>query len=354
MIFPNNFKAEYQSIQEEIKSKAIEVLESGWYIMGRELEAFEEEFADYIGVKHCIGVANGLEGLFLSLKALDIKNGDEVIVPSNTYIATVLAVSQVGATPVFVEPNIQTHNIDPNLIEAKITSKTKAILPVHLYGLCADMIAIKAIAEKHNLFIVEDVAQAHGSKIGDKYAGSFGDTGAFSFYPTKNLGAYGDGGAITTNDDVLAKKIRLLRNYGSAKKYHNDIIGYNSRLDEMQAAFLRVKLTYLDRWNDLRRKSAAELKNQFSDRKWKWQSSPDNYHHTYHQLIACTENRDGVVDQLEKEGFKCIIHYPIPPYHSEAYKQAFSGHIYPLADKIAKSIFSLPLHGFMWKEKNRV
>lgn len=349
MIFPNNFKAEYQSIQEEIKAKAIEVLESGWYIMGKELEAFEEEFAHYLGVKHCIGVANGLEALFLSLKALDIKAGDEVIVPSNTYIATVLAVSQVGATPVFVEPNINTHNIDPNRIEAKITPKTKAILPVHLYGLCADMIAINTIAKKHNLAIVEDVAQAHGSQIGGKYAGTFGNAGAFSFYPTKNLGAYGDGGAITTDDDILANKLRLLRNYGSAKKYHNDIIGYNSRLDEIQAAFLRVKLKYLDDWNDLRRKSAEELKRQFSQRNWTWQATPENYHHTYHQLIACTEDRDGVVSQLEKEGYKCIIHYPIPPYQSDAYEGKYAKQTFPIADQIANSIFSLPLHGFMWE-----
>ena len=351
MILPNNFKAEYQSIQEEVKAKAIEVLESGWYIMGNELESFEEEFADYIGVKHCVGVANGLEALFLSLKALGITSGDEVIVPSNTYIATVLAISQVGATPVFVEPNIETHNIDPNLIEAKITPRTNAILPVHLYGLCADMIAIKAIAEKHNLVIVEDAAQAHGSKIGDQCAGTFGNTGAFSFYPTKNLGAYGDGGAITTNGDALAKKIRLLRNYGSAKKYHNDIVGYNSRLDEMQAAFLRIKLKHLDSWNDLRRKSALELKSQFSDQQWNWQASPDNFHHIYHQLIACSAERDQTIDRLEKNGLKCLIHYPIPPYKSDAYNKMYSGHSYPIADNIAQTIFSLPLHGYMWEAK---
>ena len=353
MILPNNFKAEYESIQEEIKERAIKVLESGWYIMGKELEAFEEEFAAYIGVKHCIGVANGLEALFLSLKAMDIKQGDEVIVPSNTYIATVLAISQVGARPVFVEPNIQTHNIDPMLIAAKITTKTKAILPVHLYGLCSEMIAINKIAKKHKLYVLEDVAQAHGSKIGEIKAGSFGNIGAFSFYPTKNLGAYGDGGAITTSDDELAKKIRLLRNYGSSKKYFNDIIGYNSRLDEIQAAFLRVKLKHLDKWNDLRRKTASQLKEHFSDRNWEWQAQPKEYTHTFHQLIACSSNRDEVVEKLEKENYKCLIHYPIPTYKSDAYKNDFIGHSYPLADKIAKTIFSLPLHGAMWK-KNKL
>lgn len=349
MILPNNFKKEYQSIAEEIKAKAIEVFESGWYIMGNELQAFEEEFASYIGVKHCIGVANGLEALFIALKALGIKEGDEVIVPSNTYIATVLAVSQVGATPVFVEPNITTHNIDPSLLEAKITNRTKAILPVHLYGLCANMIEIKAIAEKHNLKIVEDVAQAHGSSINGKKAGSFGNFGAFSFYPTKNLGAYGDGGALTTNDDELAKQVRLLRNYGSSKKYYNDIIGYNSRLDELQAGLLRVKLRYLDDWNNLRIKSAAKLKEEFSDKEWIWQDSPDGYTHTFHQLIACSQNRDEDMETLDNLGYKCIIHYPIPPYKSDAYKQQFIGKTFAIADKIANEIFSLPLHGYMWE-----
>lgn len=351
MILPNNFKAEYNSIQEEIKAKAIEVLESGWYILGNELESFEEEFADYIGVKHCIGVGNGLDALFLSLKSLGITKGDEVIVPSNTYIATVLAVSQVGAKPVFVEPEVDSHNLNPKLIEAKITSQTKAILPVHLYGLCANMPAIIEVAERHKLYIVEDVAQAHGSKIDNQKAGSFGNTGAFSFYPTKNLGAYGDGGAITTNDSELAKEIKLLRNYGSSKKYYNDIIGYNSRLDEMHAAFLRVKLTYLDSWNELRIDSAKELKNQFSSEKWNWQTSPKNYYHTYHQLIACCKERDKTLNHLEKNGLKCLIHYPIPPYKSEAYKEMYTGHSYPIADSIAQTIFSLPLHGYMWEAK---
>ncbi len=325
MILPNDFKAEYQSIENEIKAKAIKVLESGWYIMGNELSAFEEEFASYIGVKHCIGVANGLEALFLSLKALNIGKGDEVIVPSNTYIATVLSISQTGAKPVFVEPNLETHNIDPNLIEAVISENTKAIMPVHLYGLCADMIAIKHIADKHNLAIVEDVAQAHGSTISNQKAGSFGEFGAFSFYPTKNLGAYGDGGAVTTNDDELAKKLRLLRNYGSSKKYFNDIVGYNSRLDELQAGLLRVKLQYLDEWNRLRFETAQEMKKQFADKNWSWQAQPGNCNHTYHQLIVCTKGRDEVVQELEEMGLKCLIHYPVPPYKSDAYKEQFSG-----------------------------
>lgn len=351
MLLPNNFKAEYQSIQEELKQQAIKVLESGWYIMGNELQAFESEFAAYIGVKHCVGVANGLEALFLILKGLDIGPGDEVIVPSNTYIATVLAVSHTGATPVFVEPDVTTHNIAPSLITEKITEKTKAILAVHLYGLCADMPNINQIADKHGLYVIEDVAQAHGAKIANKKAGSFGIAGAFSFYPTKNLGAYGDAGAITTNDDTLAEKFKLLRNYGSKERYLNDIIGYNSRLDELQAALLRVKLKYLDRWNALRKTSALQLKELFSDKNWQWQAEPEDYTHVFHQLIACCDKRDETIKQLETEGYKCLIHYPIPPYRSDAYKDQFPEHHYPIADKIANSIFSLPLHGFMWKEK---
>lgn len=351
MILPNNFKAEYQSIKSEINAKVLEVLESGWYIMGNQLEKFEEEFANYIGVKHCIGVANGLEGLFLALKAYGIGEGDEVIVPSNTYIATVLSISQVGATPIFAEPNPNTHNIHPSEVKKLITSRTKAIMPVHLYGLCADMDSLNKIARENNLVIIEDAAQAHGSSINGVKSGAFGNTTSFSFYPTKNLGAYGDAGAVTTDDDEVAKQLRLLRNYGSSKKYYNDIIGYNSRLDEMQAAILRVKLSHLDNWNELRNKAASSLKDQFGDKNWTWQTTPDGYYNTFHQLVACTSDRDSTMEELEKLGLKCIIHYPIPPYKSEAYKKEFQSHHYPIADQIAETIFSLPLHGYMWEEK---
>lgn len=348
MIFPNDFQSEYASIQSEVENKVSEVLSKGWYIMGNELESFEMEFAAYSTARYCVGVANGLEALFLILKALEIGPGDEVIVPSNTYIATVLAISQVGAIPVFVEPEIHTHNLNSALIENSITNQTKAIIAVHLYGLCADMISINSIAQKHNLFVIEDAAQAHGASIKGQKAGSFGHAAGFSFYPTKNLGAYGDAGAVTTNDEVIAQKIRLLRNYGSPQKYLNEIIGYNSRLDELQAAILRIKLRYLDNWNNLRNQGARKLRKHFSNSKWIWQDTPAGYSHVFHQLVAMTDKRDETIASLEKQGYKCIIHYPIPPYRSDAYTAQYAGRVYPIADKIASSIFSLPLHGYIW------
>ena len=349
MILPNNFKAEYQEIKEELQAKITEVLESGWYILGKEVSAFEEEFASYCGTKYCCGVANCLDGLFLILKAMDIGPGDEVIVPSNTYIASVLSISHCGATPVFAEPDITTYNLAPDEIEAKITPNTKAIIAVHLYGLCADMPAIMKIAYKHNLYVVEDAAQAHGASINKTKAGNFGHATAFSFYPTKNLGAIGDGGAITTNLPELDKKVRLLRNYGSEKRYQNDIIGYNSRLDEMQAAILRVKLKYLDKWNAQRREITEWYKNEFADKNWIWPIEPEGYYHTYHQLVILSDDRDADISKLENKGYKCLIHYPIPPYKSEAYKEEYKNEVYPIADKIANTIFSLPVHGKIWE-----
>ena len=351
MYAPSNFKAEFSSIKKEILEKTTAVLESGWYIMGNELSEFENEFAQYCNASHCIGVANGLEALFLVLKAWGIEKGDEVIVPSNTYIATVLAVSQCGATPVFVEPDITTFNIDPGRIEEKITKKTKAIIPVHLYGLCAAMPEIMKIAKKHNIKVLEDAAQAHGASISNVRAGALGDAAAFSFYPTKNLGAYGDAGAITTNDKALAEQLRILRNYGSQKKYYNEVIGYNSRLDELQAGILRVKLKYLDLWNNHRKEAANELKSLFQDKGWQYQTTPDGYKHVYHQLVALSDTREVTIEALEKNGYQCQIHYPIPPYKSEAYAKHFLGSSFPLADKISNEVFSLPIHGYIWSKK---
>ncbi|RMG78672.1 MAG: DegT/DnrJ/EryC1/StrS family aminotransferase [Bacteroidetes bacterium] len=353
MILPNDFKKEYQELKNEVNSKVLEVLEGGWYILGENVRNFESEFAAYCGVKHCIGVGNGLEAIFLILKSLGIGEGDEVIVPSNTYIATVLAVSHVGANPVFVEPDINTHNIDPAKIEAAISPKTKAIIAVHLYGLCADMHSIKKITDKHNLFLIEDAAQAHGASIEGRKAGSFGDAAAFSFYPTKNLGAYGDAGAVTTSNSDIAEKILLLRNYGSKKKYYNEIIGYNSRLDELQAAILSVKLKYLDEWNKTRNKVADLLKKMFKNENWRWQEVPEGFYNVYHQVVAMADNRDEVIRMLEENyELKCLIHYPIPPYKSEAYKHQFNNCMYPIADEIASKIFSLPVHGIMWNKKD--
>ncbi len=354
MILPNNFIAEYKSIKNEIDGKIQDVLNRGRYILDEELETFEQEFSDYIGTKYCVGVGNGFDALFLILKALGIGPHDEVIVPSNTFIASVLAISHTGATPVFVEPDITTYNIDPKKIEKNITKSTKVILPVHLYGLCADMRAINNIAKEHNVYVIEDAAQAHGAMIGNKKAGSFGHAAAFSFYPTKNLGCYGDGGCITTDNEELVKKIRLLRNYGSSKKYYNDIIGYNSRLDEIQAAILRVKLTYLEMWNTKRRETAEIFFKMFKNKNWIWSRQSNDYYHVYHQLVVRSKRRDDDMKELEKMGFKCLIHYPIPPYKSKAYIKEFALKNYPIADTIAKSIFSLPIHGLMFEDNYKL
>ncbi len=352
MILPNDFKSEYASIEKEILSKVQDVLKKGWYIMGNEVQQFESEFAEYCGSSECVGVGNGLESIFLILRALNIGPGDEVIVPSNTYIATVLAISHVGATPVFTEPDINTFNLLPSGIIPAITEKTKAIMPVHLYGLCCEMDKIMKIASEYGLHVIEDCAQAHGATFNGKMAGTFGIASAWSFYPTKNLGAYGDAGAVLTSSKELAEEIRMLRNYGSKQRYFNEVVGYNSRLDEMQAGILRVKLRYLDEWNELRRDSAQRMKARFIDREWAWQHEPEGYFSVYHQLVAMASNRGEVIKELADEGFRCLIHYPVPPYRSEAYKVDFKGHSYPVADEIANSIFSLPLHGYMWSDKH--
>ncbi|NQU53948.1 MAG: DegT/DnrJ/EryC1/StrS family aminotransferase [Bacteroidetes bacterium] len=351
MILPNDFKSEYKEIEQEIQLKIQDFFAKGRYILGEELQGFEQDFAKYIGQNNCVGVANGLEGLFLSLKALGVGEGDEVIVPSNAYIASVLSISQVGATPVFVEPNPFTYNIDVSKIEEKITKKTKVILPVHLYGLVSDMPAIMEIAKRYNLFVVEDCAQAHGASINGQKAGSFGDINAFSFYPTKNLGAYGDAGAITTNSYDLARKIQMLRNYGSEVRYQNEMIGYNSRLDELQAAILKVKLKFLDNWNLRRREAANEFREIFSNKNWIFPMEPEGYKHVYHQFVVQSENREADLLELEKSGYKCLIHYPIPPYKSKVYTEMFKNYTFPIADSIANKVFSLPIHGKMWSKK---
>lgn len=349
MILPNDFKSEYKAIEQEIQAKVQEFFAKGWYILGTEVQDFETEFSSYVGTAHCVGVANGLDALILSLRALGVGVGDEVIVPSNTYIASVLAVSHVGATPVFVEPEMHTHTIDASKIEENITSKTKAILPVHLYGLLCNMPAIMSIAEKHNLFVVEDCAQAHGAHYKGKQAGTWGHSNAFSFYPTKNLGAYGDAGAITTNDENLAKKIKMLRNYGSEVRYQNEIIGYNSRLDELQAGLLRIKLRYLDAWNTKRRDAAEFFRKEFAHKDWVFPVEPDDYYHVYHQFVVQSNQREKDMEELQKMGYSCLIHYPIPPYISHAYKHMFEGQSFPIADVLANTVFSLPLHGKMWE-----
>jgi dTDP-4-amino-4,6-dideoxygalactose transaminase len=321
------------------------VLRSGWYILGNSVKAFEKDFAFYCGTSFCSGVANGLDALLLSLKACSFEKGDEVIVPSNTYIATILAILHAGLQPVLVEPDILTYNIDPAKIEEKITARTKAILVVHLYGKLCAMDRIIPIARKKNLKVIEDCAQAHGASFQNKKAGSFGDLGAFSFYPTKNLGALADAGAVTTSDATLYQKIHTLRNYGSRLKYHNESIGYNSRLDEIQAAFLSVKLPYLDQLNQHKRNLAGlylqGLKSDFIK-----PQVQEDYSDVYHIFNVRHESRDLLREFLIKNEIKTEIHYPVAPNKQPAMKGILDKEPTPIAAEIHRTPLSLPISSF--------
>ena len=338
-----DMQSPYLELQKHLDDAYRRVMLSGWYILGREVEAFEAEFADYCGVEHCIGVGNGLEALHLILRAMEIGPGDEVIVPANTYIATWLAVSYTGAEPVPVEPDAVTFNLDPELIEAAITPRTRAILPVHLYGQPAAMGQILSIAHKNGLKVVEDCAQAHGARFGQKRVGGLGDAAGFSFYPGKNLGALGDGGAVTTNDRDLADKIRVLRNYGSSRKYVNECIGYNSRLDELQAAFLRVKLARLDEWN-ARRVSLAEFyTRELQDTDLILPQRAEGGESVWHLYVVRTRERERLQQYLQGQGIGSLIHYPIPPHRQDAYADlGFGGGAFPLSERMAEEVLSLP------------
>ena len=343
----------HNEIRNELDSKYASVMEKSNFIMGDELEAFEKSFAEYCGTKHAIGVGNGLDALYLILRAMDIGAGDEVIVPSNTYIATALAVSYTGATPVFVEPDIRTFTIDPEKIEEKITEKTKAIMAVHLYGRTADMDEINAIAHKHGLKVVEDSAQAHGATYKGKKAGSLADASGFSFYPGKNLGALGDGGAVTTNDDVLADKVSMLRNYGSKIKYNHELMGNNSRLDEMQAAFLNVKLPHLDKWNTFRNKVVSlylsEIKNPLITLPL---PCDDVHYNIWHIFAVMTDHRDSLEKYLSDNGVGTNKHYPKAIHLQGAYQHlGLPEGTYPIAEKISACELSLPLYYGMKEEE---
>lgn len=330
-------------IKEEINFAINKVIESNWFICGEELNKFEGNFAKYCNTKYCVGVGNGLDGIVLSLKALNVKEGDEVIVPSHTFIATVLAISMVGATPVFVEPNEVDYTIDVNKIEEKITDKTKAIIVVHLYGQCADMDKVNEIAKKHNLKVIEDAAQAHGATYKNRKAGSLGDIASFSFYPGKNLGALGDGGCIVTNDKSLAEKVKELRNYGSMIKYHHNEKGVNSRLDELQAAILDVKLRYLDDWNKERNAIAKRYLQEIKNEKIILPNVSDYNTHVWHLFVVRCENRDELKQYLETKGIHTLIHYPIAIHKQLAYSEYNHLHL-PLAEKYASEVLSLPLY----------
>lgn len=335
----------YLELKDEVDAAIARVLTKGRYVLGAEVEAFEHEFARYTGVKYCIGVGNGLDALILSLIAFDIGPGDEVIVPSNTYIATALAVSHVGAHVVFVEPDPRTHNLDPNIIEAAITKKTKAIMPVHLYGLPADMDPINAMAERLGLKVIEDAAQAHGAIYKARKTGSLGDAAGFSFYPGKNLGAFGDAGAVTTNDAEVADKIRTLRNYGSKVKYYNEYKGMNSRLDELQAAILRVKLRFLDEWNARRGVLAAHYNESLGQASGIFTpSEPKGLKSCWHLYVITTPERSRLQEFLAKAGFGTMIHYPVPPYRQKAYADmGLRPGMFPVADRLAEEVLSLPI-----------
>ena len=326
----------------EFKQAFSQTLESGWFILGKNVERFEREFADYCGAGHCIGVASGLDALILSLKAYEFPAGSEVIVPSNTYIATILAILQCGLKPVLVEPDLRTYNLDPELIEEQITGKTVAIMVVHLYGKVCAMDRILAVGSQHGLKIFEDCAQAHGARLRETKTGAFGDCSAFSFYPTKNLGALGDAGAVVTNDAAVAEKIRMMRNYGSARKYYNEMVGMNSRLDEVQAAFLSIKLKALDRINGHKRKLAALYHQGLRDDFVK-PVIEDDFFDVYHIYNIRHPRRDSLKAYLAENGIGTEIHYPVSPHRQKALRGMFKGKDYPLADQIHVTTLSLPV-----------
>lgn len=340
-----SFDYQNQLIKKEILSSFESFFDNKWYILGDNVTQFEKEYAEFNKVRYCLGVSNGLDSLHLSLKALNIGPGDEVIVPSNTYIASALAVSYVGASPVFVEPDILTYNIDPEKIEASLTSKTKAIMPVHLYGQACKMDRIMEIAKKNKLFVIEDNAQSQGASFNEKLAGSFGHANGTSFYPGKNLGALGDAGAVTTNDEEIARRITRLRNYGSDKKYYNEEIGFNMRLDECQAGFLSVKLKYLDQWTHQRQKIATwydEALEGIGD--LIVPQIAEGSTHVYHIYMIRTKNRDELQKYLNEKGVGTLIHYPVPPHLQKAYNNlGFKKGDFPIAEEIAATCLSLPL-----------
>ena len=336
--------ASYRELKPEIDAAVARVLNSGWYILGPEVEAFEAEWAEYCEAKHAVGLANGLDALILALRALDVGPGDEVIVPSNTYIATWLAVSAVGATPVPVEPDPATHNIAPHRIPAAITPRTKVLLPVHLYGQPADMDPILELARKHNIAVVEDAAQAHGARYKNKRIGGHGDIVCWSFYPGKNLGALGDGGAITTNRADLADKVQVLRNYGSRVKYVNEVQGVNSRLDPIQAAVLRVKLKHLDQWTDRRRTIADLYTEGLKNSGLILPHVPDWADPAWHLYVIRSSERDALQQRLVAADVGTLIHYPIPPHMQEAYAGLnIAPGAFSIACKMADEVLSLPI-----------
>lgn len=347
-----SFTPQNQAVRTQVLDAMSQVFDSQWYVLGEAVKQFEAEYARFSTTTECIGVANGLDALHLALKALDVKEGDEVIVPSNTYIATWLAISFVGATPIPVEPNPATYNLDPARLEAAITPRTRAIMPVHLYGQACEMDEIMAIAKRHNLYVVEDNAQSQGAAYNGGITGSFGDVNATSFYPGKNLGALGDAGAVTTNNAELAKKVRTLRNYGSQQKYYNEVIGHNSRLDELQAAVLSAKLPMLMEWTGQRQEVAALYDKRLAGiADLHLPAVAAGATHVYHLYVVRTNQRDELQKYLTEQGIGTLIHYPIPPHLQEAYRfMNFQAGAFPIAEELAKTCLSLPMWPGMTQE----
>ena len=341
---------QFELHKKEYEEAALRVLRSGWYVLGNEVEAFEKEFAAYLGSKFCVGVNSGLDALTLAVRALEIGKGDEVIVQANTFIASVLAITANNATPIFIEPN-KFYNLDAEKIESAVTSKTKAIMVVHLYGQASNMEKICAVAKKYNLPIIEDCAQSHGAKFQNKMTGTFG-IGCFSFYPTKNLGAFGDAGAVVTDDKKIADKIKIFRNYGSDTKYHYKFQGINSRLDEIQAALLRVKLSHLDELNTERKKIAGRYLSEIKNPKIILPEIDEGSEHVWHQFVVRIKERDKFQNYLEQNGIKTIVHYPIPPHLAECYKSLnYRCGDFPITEKFSNEVLSLPMFNGMTSEE---
>jgi len=340
-----DLKTQYLELKSQMDDATQRVLMSGNFILGPEVAAFEEEWARYVGAKHAIGVSNGLDALRMALLAAGVGPGDEVITAANTYIATALAITSVGAKPVLVEPDEATSNVEADAMARAITPRTRALMPVHLYGLPARMGPILELAREKGLTVIEDAAQAHGARVDGRVAGSLGQLGCFSMYPGKNLGCYGDGGAVVTNDDAMATKIKSLRNYGQIKKYHHVEQGFNHRLDELQAAVLRVKLPHLERWNASRAKHAAQYARELAGLPIGIPSTPEGRTHIFHLYVIRTDRRDALQAYLGERGISCLIHYPIPIHLQEAYRDMnLKAGAFPIAERLAKEILSLPMY----------
>ncbi|MCR5735385.1 MAG: DegT/DnrJ/EryC1/StrS family aminotransferase [Lachnospiraceae bacterium] len=351
MIQANRLDRGFFKYQKEFEDKAIEVLRSGWYILGKEVSSFEESFAEYTGAKYCVGLASGLDALILAFRALKIGKGDEVIVQGNTYIASVMGITINGATPVFVEPD-EYYNIDPDRIEEKITERTKAVLVVHLYGQASDMGRITEICKKHSLKLVEDCAQSHGSCFEGKMTGTFGDIGCFSFYPSKNIGAFGDAGAVVCDDESLSREIKMLRNYGSEKRYYNKTVGMNSRLDELQAGLLRVRLSHAEELNAEKKEIAERYDRELDNPCLILPKVRKGCDHIYHQYVIRLKDRERFIGYLTENGIGSIIHYPIPPHLSEAYGYlGLKRGSLPVTERFADEVLSIPMYNGMYREE---